>query len=361
MNKNCIINALYAGHVDESSADVRKQILISSLFSLISIVLLSIFGFDGLRTGRNILAAVVLCFAGINAVNYFFLYRTGNYRRSSLVIVVLMILLCFYLLCSGGSDNTGPLWFFVLPSLIFYILGFHRGWITLSIVFGLVVCVLFIPGNFLLQTVYPSAFIYRFCGALFSVSVIAFAYEYTREDGRKELLNMSHKLDLLSRKDDLTGLSNRRDIIERLGDEVDRFERSGKTFSVLIADIDHFKKVNDTYGHAYGDYALQQIASTLCRNIQKRDTVARWGGEEFLIFLPETTIDQAEIIAERLRLAIENKSIVKDSNPVFITVSIGVAEYQATETINELINAADQLLFQAKHEGRNRVKSSAAR
>jgi diguanylate cyclase (GGDEF)-like protein len=360
MNKNCLLNALYAGHVDESSSDVRKQILISSLFSLVSIILLFIFGLDALRIGKSLLATIVLSFAVINGVNYFFLYRTGNYQRSSMVILVLMIILCFYLLCSGGNKNTGALWFFILPSLIFYILGLRRGMITLSTVLGMAVCILYIPENPLLQTTYFPDFIYRFTGALFSVSVIAFAYEYTREDGRKELLNLSRKLDQLSRKDELTGLSNRRDIVESLRNEVNRFERSGHSFSVLIADIDHFKIVNDTHGHDYGDYVLRQVASTLSKNTQKRDTVARWGGEEFLILLPETNIHQAVKSARRLQQAIENLSIAYNNRSVAITISIGVAEYQPGVTLNELINAADKLLYQAKHEGRNRVRSSAA-
>lgn len=358
MAKNCLINALYAGHIDESSSDVRKQILISSLFSLVSIILLSFFGLDALRNGKGLLATIVLSFAAINAANYFFLYKTGNYRRSSLVILVLMMFLCFYLLCTGGANNTGPLWFFVLPTLIFYILGLRWGMITLSTVLTLVVCILYIPDNPLLQTTYLSAFMYRFSGALFSVSVIAFAYEYTREDGRRELLNLSHKLDLLSRKDELTGLSNRRDIVEKLRNEVNRFERSGHSFSVLVADIDHFKMVNDTHGHDCGDYVLQQVALTLSKNTQKRDTVARWGGEEFLVFLPETSVHQAEKTAKRLQQAIQDMSVPYNNRSVAITISIGIAEYQPGETLNELIKVADSLLYQAKHEGRNRVRSA---
>ena len=359
MNKKCLINALYAGHVDESSSDVRKQILISSLFSLVSIILLSIFGLDALRIGKYLLSSIVLSFAVINGVNYFFLYRSGNYHRSSRVILVLMIILCFYLLCSGGNKNTGALWFFILPTLIFYILGLRKGLITLSASFVMVVCILYIPENPLLQTEYLPVFISRFTGALFSVSVIAFAYEYTREDGQKELLNLSHKLDQLSRKDELTGLSNRRDIVERLRNEVNRFERSGHRFSVLIADIDYFKMVNDTHGHDCGDYALCQVASTLSKNTQKRDTVARWGGEEFLVFLPETNISQAESSAKRLQKAIEDLPITYNNKSVALTISIGIAEYQPGETLNDLIIVADKLLYLAKNEGRNQVRSSA--
>lgn len=288
MVKNFLKNILFAGHVSEISADVRKQILISSLFSLISIFFLVVFGIDGLKTGKTVLATIVLGSALINAINYFFLYLTGNYRISSLVIVLLMVVLCLYLLCSGGSESTGPLWFFILPSLIFYILGLRQGFIMLSVILVLTMYILYVPGNPFLFADYSSAFIHRFVAALFSVSTIACGFEFTREEGRKELLTLSDKLDQLSRQDELTGLSNRRDILEKMENELSRFERTGHSFSVLIADVDHFKVVNDTYGHDSGDYLLQRIASVFSKNTQKRDTVARWGGEEFLVFLPET-------------------------------------------------------------------------
>ncbi len=355
MDNNWLQNIIYAGHFDESSSDIRKQFLISSLFSLISVVLLVIFGIDGLRSGNNLLAAIVLGFAIINGANYIFLRWTANYHISSIVIVVLMMILCLYLLCSGGNDNTGPLWYFILPSLIFYILGLKRGLIMLTILLGITAYILFIPDNFLLQTEYSTAFVHRFAGALFSVSAIAYAYEYTREDGRKELLSLSQKLDKLSRRDELTGLANRRDILEQLQNELSRFERSGHTFSVLIADIDYFKLVNDTYGHEYGDYVLNQVAVTFSKNTQKRDKVARWGGEEFLIFLPETTGEQGKKTAERLRSAIEKLTIIHNNKLTTITTSIGVAEYQSDQSLNELIHIADSYLYQAKKEGRNRV------
>lgn len=359
MGKNWLQNVIYAGHSEECSADVRKQILISSLFSLISSVLLTIYGIDGLRTGKTLLAAIVLIFAAVDFINYFFLRRTGNYQISSMVIVVLMMILCVYLLCSGGNNNTGPLWFFLLPTLIFYILGLRRGLIIVSSLFTLMMYILYVPDNFLLQVVYSSVFTHRFAGAMFSVSVLAFVYEYTREESRKELLNLSCKLDQLSRKDELTGLSNRRDILEQLRNELNRFERSGHSFSVLIADIDHFKVINDTYGHECGDYVLQQIAVTFAQNTQKRDVVARWGGEEYLIFLPETDGKKAAKTAERLRQAIEDLSLTYETTTLAVTTSIGIAEYYTGQTVSQLINEADTFLYQAKNMGRNMIQGPA--
>ncbi len=347
---------IYAGLVNEDSADVRKQILISSLFSLISFVLLIVYGIDSLLQANMGLAAVVLLTAVVSGVNYLFLCRTGKYRISSFIVVILMTVLCLYLLCTGGSHNTGPLWLFVLPGLVFYVFGLIKGSFFVAATMILVCYILFVPGNALLHTHYSIAFMQRFSGAMFSVCLIAFIYEYSREDGRKELLNLSRKLDQLSRIDELTGLSNRRDMFERLRYELHRFERSGKVFSVLIADIDHFKSINDNYGHECGDEFLKMLALVLQKNTQKRDVVARWGGEEFLIFLPETTGVNAEKTAERLRRAIEELTMTYNGEKITTTTSIGLAEYTTGQSLNELINTADKFLYLAKREGRNRVK-----
>jgi diguanylate cyclase (GGDEF)-like protein len=349
-------NIIYAGFVDEESADVRKQIIISSLFSLISFMLLIGFGIENIRTGNMQLAAVVLSAAAVSGGNYLFLCKTGKYHISSVVILLMMTLLCIYLLSFGGNQNTGPLWLFVLPSLIFYILGLFRGFLFICILLFLVFYIIVIPDNIFLHTEYSHAFIYRFLGAFFSVSFLSVIYEFSREDGRRELINLSRRLDYLSRKDELTGLSNRRDMFEKLRNELGRLERSGKTFSVLIADIDEFKLVNDTYGHECGDLCLQEIAKVLSDNTQKRDSVARWGGEEFLVFLPETSGQHAKTTAERLRSAIENLIFSYEGNSVSVTASIGVAEYQSGQTLNALINLADKQLYLAKNRGRNRVE-----
>lgn len=356
MLRKWLKNIIYAGWVNEDSADIRKQILISSLFSLISFIFLIIYGCENIIEKNIQLATVVLIAAAISGANYIFLYRTGKSGVTSLVILLMMTALCLYLISTGGSHNTGPLWIFVLPFLIFYILGLYKGVAYLLVLLLTVLYIFLIPDNSLLFTEYSAPFTARFIGSLLSLSILAFIYEYSREDGRRELLNLSYKLDYLSRKDYLTGLSNRRDMFERLRNELSRLERSGRVFSVLIADIDKFKNINDNYGHECGDHCLKEIANTLTTNTQKRDTVARWGGEEFLIFLPETSGNQAKVIAERLRLAIEKLVITFEDHTIHVTTSIGVAEYVPGQTLNTLINNADRQLYIAKNRGRNRVE-----
>lgn len=355
MVKSVFINLFYAGKRDINSASVRKQILICSIFTLTAMVLLFLFGSHALLQ-KNLPIAIVDYGVGIlSGINYIYLRKTGNYKVSSLIVVTIMGALCLYLFCSGGSYKTGPLWSLMMPSLIFYILGLKRGRIVLALFLFTILGICIIPDNTNMVNKYPPSYVLRFLGVFVSISIIAYVYEYTLEDGRNELLTLNKKLDLLSRRDSLTGLSNRRDIIDRIGQEVSRCERNRETFCLLMADIDNFKQVNDTHDHAFGDLVLKNVGSALAQTTQKRDCVARWGGEEFLVLLSDTTLEDAVHIAERLRKKIAELDCTAGDVTRRVTLSIGVMQYDQTSSIGELIKQADQLMYVAKREGKNRV------
>ncbi|PUA19084.1 biofilm regulation diguanylate cyclase SiaD [Glaciimonas sp. PCH181] len=161
-----------------------------------------------------------------------------------------------------------------------------------------------------------------------------------------------------SATDALTGLGNRRMLMEQLKSEVARWERMRRPFAIAIADIDHFKEVNDTYGHEGGDKVLTEIAQILKSGMREYDCCGRWGGEEFLIVLPEATAYDAGSIIERLRHAIETSDIQLENKLVPLSASFGIAEYFPGETISDLINRADAAMYAAKRAGRNRHETS---
>lgn len=153
--------------------------------------------------------------------------------------------------------------------------------------------------------------------------------------------------------DFLTGLYIRRYFMVKLQDEVVRAERYDKVLSVAMADIDNFKVINDTYGHAAGDEVLKAASHFLRDNLRQADIIARYGGEEFVIFFPETDKQSASILAERLRAGF---SEIKLDNLPPVSISIGVASYPDDgKDIKSLINSADTAMYKAKQEGRNRV------
>lgn len=158
--------------------------------------------------------------------------------------------------------------------------------------------------------------------------------------------------------DSLTGLYLRRYLQVRLEHEISRFQRFGQKLSLLMIDIDHFKKINDTYGHQKGDEALKMVASALLKNIRKIDIACRFGGEEFAIMLPNTTTEGAKVCAEKIRALIENTLVggIKKNVTVSIGVaSLGPASEKGITSPEELIKAADSALYQAKESGRNKV------
>ena len=158
-----------------------------------------------------------------------------------------------------------------------------------------------------------------------------------------------------ARADPLTGLMNRRAMLEQLEYQVARFQRNATPFALVLADLDHFKAINDTYGHDAGDQALMEIAEQLKQGLRAQDLVARWGGEEFLILLPDTDLAGGLVVAEDLREGIAAHALPVGGETLRFTLSLGVASYEAERGLNASIKAADTALYQAKIQGRNRV------
>lgn len=175
----------------------------------------------------------------------------------------------------------------------------------------------------------------------------------------KEKEDLIEKLETATLSDSLTGLLNRRGFYQRLEYERARFRRNHRPFSILILDIDHFKKINDSFGHNTGDYVLKELSRKLKANTREMDTVCRWGGEEFLVLLVESEISGARLYAEKLRSSIESMSLEFDGHKISITSSFGVCEIETPDSnIEKYIKLADDRLYQAKSQGRNRVVSS---
>jgi len=171
----------------------------------------------------------------------------------------------------------------------------------------------------------------------------------------RQLENAVQKLEEMAVTDFLTQLSNRRGIIEILKKETSRSKRWGKNFSIIIGDIDHFKRINDTYGHECGDFVLKKTAALLKYSVRSGDHVARWGGEEFLIVLIETSYSGAMVLAEKIRNKMESMTFTYQRTPISVTMTFGVAEFNINTGIHENVANADQALYEGKESGRNRV------
>jgi len=171
----------------------------------------------------------------------------------------------------------------------------------------------------------------------------------------KVLKDVDKGIDMLyeiATHDEKTGLFNQKFFKSVLGLELDKAKR-GKKLSLIMLDIDHFKKINDEHGHLAGDKILKQLANLLQQKIRKSDIASRFGGEEFLIMLPNATREKGKMIAERLRNSVEKAGFKPK-----ITISLGISEFKRGDTSNNLIKKADAALYRAKKKGRNRVEAS---
>ncbi len=188
--------------------------------------------------------------------------------------------------------------------------------------------------------------------AIFASVVVLTLYSWIVVQWRRR----ERELELMIGTDPLTGVSNRRVFFERLREEMTRQARHGGAVSVLMVDVDHFKDVNDRYGHQAGDQVLVSIANALRASLRTTDIVSRYGGEEFALILPETDAEAAQLAAERVRAAVREFEYATLKSAARVTISVGIATMRAEEELDQLVSRADQALYRAKEAGRDRVE-----
>lgn len=189
-----------------------------------------------------------------------------------------------------------------------------------------------------------------------NIAFIIFARYRLKTADHLKLEKANMKLKEISRTDPLTEVSNRRDILEKIEYETLRFERSNRTFCLLMGDIDHFKSINDTYGHECGDFVLKELVKTMVSGLRKQDVVSRWGGEEFMLLLPETQLVGGKVAAEKIRQKIAQNKFEYQDKIISVTITFGVSEIANDKTIDSCIKEADKALYKGKNKGRNRVE-----
>ncbi len=192
----------------------------------------------------------------------------------------------------------------------------------------------------------------------FNVAVVFAMAAYTANYYYGTVRRAERQLAALAATDPLTGLSNRRSLLDRAEQVLAQARRTDQPTALVLADIDHFKHTNDTHGHEVGDRTIVHVAALLTRCCRAQDMAARWGGEEFLVLLPSTTASAAAVLAERLRDAVAQQPLPHDGGAIAVTLSLGVAEVLGQESLGAAIARADLALYRSKEMGRNRVTVS---
>ncbi|UZE95673.1 GGDEF domain-containing protein [Alkalimarinus alittae] len=335
---------------DQRVLDVSTNLSLGALFFLVLI------GSKSHISGNHFHGYMLYFFGAItiaNLANYHYSQNKLFYHRAFISMVGVLFL---YLTASGGESNTGPLWFYVFPPLGFYIFGIRTGLILSVIAVILVMIIFSFPQLPFVTTEYATDFKIRFIATFSFVTAFAYILDDARRSAKSELIEMATLYEYAARTDELTSLSNRRDMKECLDKEFYRHQRSNSYFSIILIDIDYFKRVNDTYGHDAGDAILQEFSLLLMGLSRQIDVVSRWGGEEFLMLLPDTSLLQALTLAERLRVAVAEHTFKYKSEVIPVTMSAGVCAVSQHESINQLLKQADINLYEAKSKGRNRIE-----
>ena len=192
------------------------------------------------------------------------------------------------------------------------------------------------------------------------LAFLSFYYALAANRAQQELINSYDKINKLARTDPLTGLSNRRDTLERIKLEALRCERHKSEFAIIVADVDNFKKFNDLYGHDCGDFVLVAVADAIETMLRRDDHVGRWGGEEFIIVLPNTSRDKAGTVVEMIRQSINNNRFNYKGEQHHITLTFGISMCNHSLNIDKAIKDADTAMLTGKKKGKNQVVFSAA-
>lgn len=267
-----------------------------------------------------------------------------------------------YILVFGGTTIFGRtdisifLWAFLLPPIAFSIMGDKRGLVIAIAFFCTAIFLMTAPESVLNLAPYSFHMVVRFSIIYFMLTFIIYYYESSQQMLIRYIQQESNKFESASKHDLLTGLSNRRDILEKMEIERERHLRMGKPFTIILGDIDNFKNLNDTFGHDAGDYVLQTIGSILRNQARGIDCPSRWGGEEFLVMLLDTDVEGGQRVAERIRRKIENTNFKYKTTKLPITMTFGLSIYQGTDdNIDECIKRADKALYEGKNQGKNIV------
>jgi diguanylate cyclase (GGDEF)-like protein len=320
-----------------------------AVFILLSISVVNYFRQSGAFIWLTIPAAVFILALVL------FTMRTDNISLAINGFGVVMVALSLILLVSGGVNGYGLLWIYIFPPFIFYAQGFRWGLFFMALLFACILAVFYVPYWPMDHFCYGADYKQRFLLSLAGVVMISAISEYSRQKTHRRLVALAEKLETLSHHDELTGLANRRGGLNQLAAVREISLRSGSPFSLVVVDIDHFKQINDRYGHEAGDIMLRHCAKAMGEALRKQDLLVRWGGEEFLCLLPNTGIDGAAVVAEKMRRRLEGSEQITGAHVLKVTGSFGVAQFHRGESIDATLARADEALYRSKEEGRNRI------
>uniref|UniRef100_UPI003F6C6F52 GGDEF domain-containing protein n=1 Tax=Pseudomaricurvus sp. TaxID=2004510 RepID=UPI003F6C6F52 len=324
----------------------RKSVL--KVLLIFTIVSGCIFAGLNFHRGNNSVAMIEFFMAIYSLIILCYLNRVQRIERWILAYILPFFTAMMIALASPNSTASVFVWALLIPMLSHLLLGRRRGFLVSAVFILIATSIYFYKFQHNMVLMQPVAVANI---AILSLVILALShvYEITREQTEARLLKMAHS-------DPLTGLANRARLSDVFNHEKTRSQRAGSPLSVVMFDLDHFKRVNDSYGHETGDLALKHFSALLRQSLRKTDLAARLGGEEFCMLLTDTSPAQALIVAEKVRLLLEKTPLQLGETHITLTLSGGVSGYgEDGDDLGSLIRVADRHLYKAKKNGRNQI------
>lgn len=328
-----------------------RGMLLTNLFTVFSSFLFLSLSFLALLKEEFFIGAVFVLFTFTAFANLVFLKITLKHKIASGVLISLLCLSAIFSLLSGGVDNTGLLTIFILPPILIFLRGAKTGGIILAVTTAILIIILFFVDPQPSFQTYTISMKIALVIYFFALSLFSFTHDLIREIS-------TEKLEDAASHDPLTGLLNRREMFRYLYAENLRSIRYKRPFSLIMCDIDNFKRLNDLHGHQFGDSVLKIISVIFRSDTRVQEHICRWGGEEFVFLLPETGLSGTMVVAERLRKKIFEEQFISGTEELTVTMSFGIGEYDTDLTIEENIDCVDKALYEAKHCGKNCIKTA---
>ncbi len=339
--------------------DQRKRVV--AIFIITAAVpVLVFFGLSHVHRGEYAYGITLFSLVATFGIAVILIARNkAPYRLLAAIILIFFISMLIY----GRTKGVFILWILLFPTGAFFMLGKKTGHRLNMLLLAAIIAILLFPDPLFHTPAYDFDFSLRFILVYMILGGLTYTFEATRayyqqsmEHHQQLLTEEKNKLEICARTDFLTGLINRHYITELIEYERARSRRSRRMLTIVMADIDDFKRINDTHGHDCGDLVLATLARIMRASIRLQDYVARWGGEEFMLLLPETDANGAHIVAEKIRTEIESATIEYNDARLSVTMSFGIAEMNGeNERIDDIVKRADQALYRAKQQGKNRV------
>ncbi len=286
---------------------------------------------------------------------------TGRYMPVALLMNFNLFLVLVFLAITGGIKGTGLFWIYSFPLATTFMLGIRVG-LILSLLLILTILGIYVFGEIgYIRVAYDLVTVRQAIASYIGVLIMAVVYNVVIDRYMKlvvqktvEIHDLNRKLKEIAEKDFLTGAVNRYKIYQILQIATETALETGRPLSLILFDLDRFKQVNDTYGHQVGDRVLKEVVTKVKETLRDTDIIGRYGGEEFLVILPDTPIGEAVKVAERIRKLIEATEFPEGFR---VTISCGVSQLRPQDSVESLIKRADEALYKAKKAGRNRTEA----